>query len=92
MKTNKIPKRLTQKQRLRDLSETVGLCLGLLGERELDGKEICNLTGLSLSTINRLWRGNYTLAIRFGTVQALAAAAGLRVELTEYGCEVRLVP
>lgn len=90
MKTKSSPKRLTPKQRLRDLAELVGLCMGILSETH-DNKEICNLTGLSISTIQRLWYGHYTLAVRFGTIQALAAAAGLRVELTEYGCEVRII-
>lgn len=90
MKLKTAPKRLTPKHRLKDLHALVGICFGVLSEKN-DDKEICNLTGLSISTIQRLWRGHYSLAVRFGTIQALAAAAGLRVELTEYGCEVRLI-
>lgn len=82
------PKMLTPKQRLRDLQGLVGICLSALSEK-YDNKELCNRTGLSLSTLHRLWTGQFTLAVRFGTIQALAAAAGLKVELGEYGCEVR---
>lgn len=90
-KTNRTyPKPLNRKQRLRDISEFVGLALSCLAEKH-DDKEIANLTQLSVSTVKRLWMGQYSLAIRFGTVQALAAAAGFRVELTEYGVEIRLV-
>lgn len=90
MKTVAAPKKLTKKERLKDLHSLVGICFGILCEEYCD-KEICNMTGLSLSTIQRLWHGSYTIAVRFGTIQALAAAAGLQIHLTEYGCEVRLV-
>ena len=76
-------KRLTKKQRLSELQGLVELCFGMLVEQtHSDSKEICNLTGLSMSTINRLSIGNFTLAVRYGTIQALAGAAGLHVELT----------
>ena len=85
-----LPMRLTQKQRLQDLKRIVQTCFTLLNST--DFKEISNLTLLSLPTIYKLHKGkNITLAVRFGTIQALCAAAGLKVVTTPFGMDVRLV-
>lgn len=56
-----------------------------------DYKEICNLTGLSITTVRRLYQGQYTLNVRYGTIQALAIAAGLEIVTNPYKISVRLI-
>lgn len=68
-KASKGPFRLTRKQRLHDLGLVVEHCFILLAD--CDYKEICNLTGLSYSTIWRLYTGRFSLKVDAGTVQAL---------------------
>lgn len=85
--------RLTAGQRYKELTYFVDLCFASfepVGKR-LDYKEIANATGLSLRTIRRLVHHDFTLAVRYGTIQALGYAAGLRLELTESKARVVLV-
>jgi len=92
MKTATKPKpvKMTRSKRLRELQSFVSLCFGML--TDYDNKEICNLSGLSLRTINRLHSLEFSLCIQFKTVQALGIAAGLEISLTPYSSEVRLLP
>ena len=71
--------RMTPKQRLTQLSQTLAVCFELL--KDYDNKEVANYTGLHPKTIWRLRNGYYSLAIHFGTVQALGLAAGLLIEM-----------
>lgn len=72
----------TKKRRLEDLRSCIKICMHVLyTEKQMDDKEVCNATGLSLSTVYRVFNGQFSLAIRFSTVQAIAAAAGFKVEL-----------
>jgi hypothetical protein len=82
IKPKKSVLRLTQKKRLAALKEIILACQPLL--RDYDAKEISNKSGLSLSTVYKLLSSRkglsgLSLAIRFGTVQAFAAAAGLEI-------------
>lgn len=76
-------KKYTDKERLEELQAFINICFCVLWDKYLDYKEVCNASGLSLSTIRRLHNGTYTTAIRFSTVQRLGAAAGLSLRLEE---------
>lgn len=85
-----IPRRImSDKQRLGELKAFVRLCFALIGEDDL--KEIVNRTHLSISTLRRLALEEYTLAIRWGTIQRLSAAAGVRLVLTKTTASMELV-
>lgn len=71
--------RMTPKQKLTQLSQTIAICFELLAQ--YDNKEIANYTGLHPKTIWRLRNGYYSLAVHFGTVQSLGLAAGLLIEM-----------
>lgn len=95
-KRKQAPMRLTRAARLKELRALIGLCFGLMEERfkvdgRLDEREVANAAGLCSGTIRRLLAGDYGLGVRWSTVQALAAVAGLKVDLAERGCEVSLV-
>lgn len=82
-----------KKERLADLQAFIDLCFAVLNEPDM--KEIANRTMLSVSTLYRL-AGHYpdqplTLAVHFGTVQALGLAAGLKIQAVETGYTVTLV-
>jgi transcriptional regulator with XRE-family HTH domain len=83
-------KRLTKKQRLTELKQGILICFALL-ETDHTLKQIADKARLCPSTISRLHSGEFTLAVRFGTVQALAAVAGLVIELTDRGTLMTLV-
>ena len=83
-------RRMTKKQRLGELKTFVNICFAIL-EEKLDYKEICNKTHLSLSTIMRLATNEFSLCVRFGTIQALGYAAGLKFTSTETGYTVAIV-
>lgn len=68
---------LTKKRRLEELQNFVALCFSML--EEFDDKELSNLTGLSLSTIRRLYLGRYTLAVQYRSIQAISAVAGIEL-------------
>lgn len=84
--------RLTVGQRYKELTSFVDLCFANFEpvDHNLDYKEIANATGLSLATIYRLAYHQFSLAVHFGTIQALGYAAGLRLELTESNVKSRL--
>lgn len=88
---NPVPVRMTKKRRLQELKAFVNICFSLIEEETQDFKEIANRTGLSVSTLYRLAVEDYTLAVRFGTVQAIGLAAGLSLRSTETGYAVALV-
>lgn len=87
-----VARRLTKKNRLEELRAFLQICFTVLNEdTEGDMKEISNLTGLSVTTIWRLQTDRFTLCVRFGTVQAIGAAAGFKLDWTEYGARMRPV-
>lgn len=77
--------RLQKKQeetRVDEIQGFVDFAISVL--REEQGhclREICNRTGLSMSTIIRLTSGKFSSAVRIGTVQKLGTAAGLSLKL-----------
>lgn len=83
------PIKLTEKQKLKELEAFIALCfLSLDG---YDDKEIANFSGKSYYTIRRLRAGQYTLDIRYRTVEALGAAAGLKLVIGEHSASVEMV-
>lgn len=81
--------KLTDDDRLAQLSNIIVTSFDLL--TSYDFKEISNLTGLSLSTIHRLYVGNYSLKMQWNTVNVLAAAAGLKLVTVKSRIQLRLV-
>lgn len=65
--------------RLHDLQAWVDVCCAAL--MDYSHKEAAQLTGLHASTIRRLRTKRVSLFMRFGTVQILAEAAGLRLSI-----------
>lgn len=97
-KTAKIkrPLRLTDDDRLDQLRAFVGLCyVILLSDTDGDYKEMANITGLSIGTLYRLaYEENVSLKIHVGTLQLLAAGAGLNLDwmnVKNYDRPVRVV-
>ena len=82
-------KRITKTALDAQLRDAVMQCWILLAE--YDFKECCNLTGLSISTIHRLYSGEYTCNVRFGTIQALATAAGLEIVFASSDVSLKFV-
>lgn len=80
--------RMTPARLLEELANFIGLCFHALDE---DLKEVSNQTGLSYSTLYRLREGKFSLAIHFGTVQALGLAAGFQLELNKTSARLVLV-
>lgn len=81
-------KKLTAKKRLEELQSFVSLCFIMLEGQNFH--QIADKAMLSHTTIYRLFHGQYSRAVRFGTIQALGIAAGLRLEMTEYDCKVTI--
>lgn len=81
-------KRLSKAERLKELKHAIQLCFV---QMDTTLAEVATKTGLHPSTVYRLWTGDYTLAIRFGTAQAMAYAAGLKLELTDSDVLISLV-
>lgn len=81
-------KTLSKAERLKELKHAIQLCFV---QMDCSLAQVAEKTGLGISTIYRLWEGNYTLAIRFGTAQAMAYAAGLKLELTDSDVLISLV-
>ena len=72
---DKPKKKMSKKARLEELKSFTSLCFIMLSQDTL--VEIAEKSGLSVTTIHRLWWGRYTLAVQFGTIQSLGYAAGL---------------
>ena len=72
---------ISKRQRLEKLKNCVAYAFMTLVE--YTQQDVAKLTGLSKTTINRLWSGKITLATHFGTVQALAMAAGLELLIVD---------
>ena len=84
--------RYTRKRRFEDLKSCIRICIYTLYiDNGMDDKEVCNATGLSLSTVYRLYNEQFSLSIRFGTVQALAAAAGYKISLESGTARIAVV-
>ena len=60
----------------------------LINNKGYDLKEIANYTGLSLATVYRLNNGDCTDWVRFGTIQKLEKAAGLKLVVLKCGGRV----
>lgn len=80
---------MTVKERVEEIQAFCQLCFSTMDEEDV--KEICNTTGLCVSTIYRLQRGEVSLATHIGTIQAIGWAAGLKLELTETEARVMLM-
>jgi hypothetical protein len=78
-----------EKDLQRELKAFIDLCLSLLDG--YDDKEICNLTGLCLSTVKRYKRGEYTGCCHWNTIQRFSKASGLQLTWTENRFTMRLV-
>ena len=94
-KASKPTKRLTWSDRERELKVFVALCFSCF-ETDFEGnlgdlKELSNTTKLSVSTLRRYQLGKVSLSCHFGSLQALGAAAGMRLQLTEYEARIVLV-
>lgn len=88
-KTRKVKvRKLTKAERLRELTALVKLCIMMHERTSLSA--IAELTGLSTGTMYNLANGRFSLAVRFGTIQTLAASVGLRVAMDEYKVRVSL--
>lgn len=65
--------------------------LSLLMLSDLSLKELSNRASLSTATLGRFRSGKYTLNVRWGTVQCLSVAAGLRVTHNDSGLRLYVV-
>lgn len=79
---------MTEKQKLKELEAFVALCFVSLDG--YDDKEIANFAGRSHYTIRRLRAGQYSLDIRYRTVEALGAAAGLKLVIGTASAHIEL--
>lgn len=82
------PIKMTEKQKLRELEAFVALCFASL--EGYDDKEIANFTGRSHYTIRKLRIGQYSLDIRYRTVESLGAAAGLKLVIGTDSARIEL--
>lgn len=80
---------MSEKKKLDELRTFIQLCFTMLEGKSL--KEVSKATGLSLSTIYRLWYGQFSLDIRYRTVQAMGHAAGLELTWKGRKAKVRLI-
>jgi len=79
---------MTDRQMHDELKSFVALCFEEHGESTL--REIAAASRLSVTTVHRLFSGQYTTAVHFGTVQKLGAACGLRLEMTKRKAVLKL--
>lgn len=79
---------MTKKQKLKSLRILVSLCFQML--EGWSDEEIADAMGCHRITVYRLRTGRFTLAVRFGTIQALGLAAGFEVKLTDKDYELKL--
>lgn len=82
-------KKMSDGRRLKELYAFIDLCFSCL--EDISVKQVAVRTELCVSTIYRLQRKEFTLAVHFGTIQSLGSAAGLKLELTKTKARVRLV-
>lgn len=75
-----------------DLRLWVTICFMALTERGVTFETIALRTGLSRRTVTRLWKGEFTLNVRFGTIQALATAAEISLSPRENSVSGKLLP
>ena len=80
--------RLSRKQRLEELRQFISLCFTLW---EGTHDELAKKSGLCNATVSRLYRGDYTLAIRVNTLMVMAYSTGLKLELVEGKTLVTLI-
>lgn len=82
-KSGSRPHKMSWSARLKELRTIIRMCFVLIDET--DYKEIANRTHLSISTLHRIQSDKLTLNVRFGTIQALCCAAGVKLEARECG-------
>lgn len=93
----KTVKKMSSKERLKQLKMFVSLCFTLCEDRftisdyGVDFKEIANASTLSLSTIKRLARGEFSLNVRYGTIQAFGLVAGVKLIERHTGYQITVV-
>lgn len=78
----KTERKLTTAQRQNQLEQFVAICFTMW-----DGThtELAKKAQLHLSTVYRLFNGDYSLRMRVNTLQCLAYAVGLRLDVVECG-------
>lgn len=76
MKNRRNKNVLTFTQQEQEIIDFINLCVHSLSEYKY--REICEMTGLSSTTVWRLKSGNYTGCMRVNTVQRLGFAAGFK--------------
>lgn len=81
--------RMTKFKRLQEIKAFTALCFAMLSDYSL--AEVSEKTGLCYGTVHRLWSGDYTLRTTIGSLQALAYASGMHLELTESDVTITLV-
>ena len=81
-------KQMSQEKRLQELQNFINPCFAMM--EDLSFKQVAEKSGLSETTIRRLYAGEASLATHFGTVQALGMAAGLQLEMTERKAKLKL--
>ena len=89
MKKQPQQKRMSNRERLKELQSFVQLCFAMLPEKLTD-EQIAVKAGLCTTTVWRLRDGQASKYTRFWTIQALGMAAGLRLEMNKYKATVRL--
>lgn len=67
--------RVSKVQVLKEVRMFIQLCFQIIDEPDMN--KIATMAGLSVSTINRLARGEASLCTHIGTVQSLGKVAGL---------------
>lgn len=73
--------RLTRAARLREVKQLVNLCFGMLEDKSF--AQVADMTGLCEATVRKLHSNDFTLRTTIGSIQALAYAAGFKLELHE---------
>lgn len=66
---------ISSDQRLKDLQSLVGICFELLSDYSM--VSIAYASGLSVGTLYRLQSMEFTLAVRYNTIERLSMTAGL---------------
>jgi hypothetical protein len=83
-------KPLTEATRLKELRAFVNICFALLSTKDdkVDVKDVAKRTTLSQGTVYKLMANDFSLRVQFRTIQALGAAAGLKLEWNKYAFRV----
>ena len=73
----------SEAMRLNELKAFVGLCFLEFEKQKMTVRAIAEAARLSTSTIYKLRNNGVTLASRFGTIQVVGEAAGMKLILTK---------